>query len=108
MRSLFEPASEILITQTETEFTVLEKDGPLRVLHADDKKYKDDATGTEVKTRWDKGRLRVETKRERGGTTTETWSLTGDPRQLTVDYRLENPFLGTVTVRRVYGPAQAE
>jgi hypothetical protein len=110
MRSLFEPASEISITQTETEFTVLEKDGPLRVLHADDKKYKDDATGTEVKTRWDKDRLLVETKRERGDTVHETWrlSLAEATRRLTVDYRLENPYFGTVTVRRVYGPAEAE
>jgi hypothetical protein len=99
-------ASRLTVTNIEPEITMLDPDGEQRRLNADDKAYKDDA-GFETRTRWDAGRLVVETKGERGSTK-ETWSVGSDPRRLTVLLEVKRPYGGSVTVRRVFDPLQAD
>jgi hypothetical protein len=94
------------ITHTEAEIAVLDKDGRLRTLHPDGQNYKTEA-GSEVKTRWDKERLIVETKLDRGPNLTETLGLSSDRKQLVVTVRLEGRST-PVTVRRVYDAEAAE
>jgi hypothetical protein len=107
MRSLFEAPEEMTITHTEAEIAVLEKDGRLRTLHPDGQKYKTD-TGSEIKARWDKQQLIVETKGERRPSLTETLGLSADRKQLVVTLRFEGRSSGPVTVRRVYDAQAAE
>lgn len=106
MRSLMEAPAELTITQTEGEIAVMPKDGPLEILHPDGKKHKNDTGSSEVKTSWDKSRLVVETKRERGPKVTETFSLSPDRKQLLVQVRFEGR--ADVTVKRVYDAETAE
>jgi hypothetical protein len=96
-------ASQITVTNIDPEVTILDPDGQIRRLHADDKEYKDDA-GNEVKARWDGDQLVVETKGERGSTK-ETWTVGGDPRRLTVLLEIKTPYGGKVSVKRVFDPA---
>jgi YD repeat-containing protein len=99
-------ASRITITNLEPEVTMLDPDGEVRRLHADDKAYKDD-DGTEVKVKWDAKRLVVETKARRGSTR-ETWTVGDDPRRLTLLLEVRRPSGGTVTVKRVFDPASPD
>jgi hypothetical protein len=98
-----ETPAEMAITATPGEIAILEKDGRLRTLHPDGKKYRAEGGSNEVTTRWQSGQLVVETKPEKGPKVTETFRLgEGEPRELTVNLRLETMFAGTVEVRRVY------
>ena len=105
MRATLEAAPELTITHTAREIAILEKDGRLRALHPDGAKYKN-ASGAEVKTRWDKDRLVVQTAQERGPGFTETWGMTGDPAQIVVLLRFEPPNGEEVTLKRVYDRAR--
>jgi hypothetical protein len=80
---------------------MLEKDGAIRVLHADGDKHKTENGNGEVKTHRDKGKLIVETTNSRGGKMTETFALSNDHKTLTNDIHLEGRF-GAVDIRRVY------
>ncbi len=95
-------ASEITVTNLEPEVTMLDPEGEVRQLHADDKAYKDDR-GTEVKAKWEKSRLVVETKTQ-GGSMKETWAVGADPRRLTVLLEIKRSFGGEVKVKRVFDP----
>lgn len=95
-------APQITITNLTPEVTMLEPDGAIRRLHADEKAYKDEA-GREVKARWDEGRLVVDTKGERGHVR-ETWSVASDPRRLELLLEVERPYGSAVKIRRVYDP----
>lgn len=100
-RPLVLGAERFTITNLEPEVTILEPDGATRRLHADGKTYKD-SQGAEVKARWQKDALVVETKAGRRGSK-ETWSATSEPRRLTVVVELDRPFRSdTVTIRRVF------
>jgi hypothetical protein len=107
MQSFMDPAAEMTVTETTNEIAVQEKDGRVRVLHADGKDHKTENGDSEIKTRRDKDRLVVETKPERGPKLTETWALSADHKTLTIETRVDTPFAGTVTVRRVYDSAPA-
>ncbi len=98
---LFTP-SYITITNLLPEITMLEPDGGIRRLHADDKLYQK-ASGAEVRTRWEEGRLLVETKAERGRVR-ETWAATRQPRRLEVRLDVERPSGGAVVIKRVFDP----
>lgn len=95
-------SSQVTVTNIEPEVTMLDPEGDLRRLHADDKAYKDD-TGTEVKARWDASRLVVETKTQ-AGSIKETWTVDSDPRRLTVLLELRRSSGEGVTFRRVFDP----
>ncbi len=93
-------ADRITITNLTPEITIVAPEGELRTLHADGKSFRNSSGGT-VKTRWAGARLLVETKGEHGGMK-ETWSVTAEPRRLTVLLELQRPFGSTVTVKRVF------
>jgi hypothetical protein len=100
-RSMLFSASRITVTNLTPEVTILDPDGGIRRLNADDKSYHD-PNGAEVKTRWDESRLVVETKTERGRVK-ETWSATNEPRRLEVLLEVDRPFGGgTVKIKRVF------
>ena len=102
VRSMMLTASQIMVTNIDPEVTILDPEGQIRRFQADDKAYKDDA-GTEVKAKWEAGRLVVETKGERGSTK-ETWTVSADPRRLTVLLDIKRSYGREVTVKRVYDP----
>jgi hypothetical protein len=106
MRAVFEAATALTITHTAREIAVLDKDGRLRALHPDGKKYAS-SSGAEVKTRWDKDRLVVQTSRDHGPSVTETWRMAGEPAQLVIELRFQPPNGEAVTVKRVYDRATA-
>jgi hypothetical protein len=95
-------ASQITVTNLEPEVTMLDPEGEVRQLHADDKAYKDDS-GTEVRAKWDESRLVVETKSE-GGSMKETWAVGTGPRRLTVLLEIRRSSGGEAKVRRVFDP----
>lgn len=107
MSRFFEPAKEILITQTANEITILDKDGPIRVLHPDGHKYKTDNGDSDIKTHWDKEKLVVDTEPARGAKLSEAYVVSTDGKELTEDVQMDGRF-GKVTVRRVYDALPAE
>jgi hypothetical protein len=102
MRALLEPAAELHITPTEREIVILEKDGRLRTLHADGKKYKAEGGRAEVKTRWEGAELVVETRTATGGKATETFVVAPGERTLTITVRVEGTPMPDLTLKRVY------
>lgn len=106
MREILEAPAELAITPTESEVVILEKDGRLRTLHPDGNKYKSEGGAAEVQSRWDGAKLVVETKNEKGPRITETFEAAPDPARLTVTLKLDGSRGPTVTVKRVYDPAE--
>jgi hypothetical protein len=97
---------QVTVTNLQPEITMVDPEGEIRRLHADEKSYKD-SSGSEVKTRWDGASLVVETKAVRGKVR-ETWSVSDSPRRLTVLVKMDRPFGGEVTVKRVFDASTAE
>jgi hypothetical protein len=109
MRAMLDAPEELNITQTDTEIAILDKDGVIRTLHPDGKKYKSESGDREIKTWWDGSRLLVETKRSDGGPKiTEAYAMQGDKGPLTVTLQIETRMAGTVSVKRVYDPVTAD
>lgn len=125
MRAFVEAPSEMLITPTQNEIVILETDGRLRTLHPDGKTYKSEAGASETKTRWDGGRLVVETRAGSGLKVVETFVLLSAPaggtseteakgsneapsatprseRTLTVTVRIEGMRWPEITLTRIY------
>jgi len=101
-RAMLFTATQLTVTNLEPEVTILDPEGGMRRLHADDKSYQD-ANGADVKARWDESRLVVETKTERGKVK-ETWVVAAEPRRLEVLLEIERPFGSAVKIRRVFDP----
>jgi hypothetical protein len=99
-------ADRITITNLTPEITIVAPEGEFRTLHADNQGYRTSSGGT-VKTRWDGTRLLVETKGERGALK-EAWTVSAEPRRLTVVLGLERPNGGTVKINRVFEPPAAD
>jgi hypothetical protein len=100
--------SQVTITNLTPEITMIDPEGGIRKINADNKTYKDDS-GTEVKAHWEDKGLVVETKTARGGQVKEIWSVADEPRRLTVLVKVARPFGGDeVTVKRVFDPSQPE
>ena len=83
MRAFVEAPAEMLITPTQNEIVILETDGRLRALHPDGRTYKSEAGASETKTRWDGGRLVVETRAGSGLEVVETFVLLSAPARET-------------------------
>jgi hypothetical protein len=98
----FQP--ELTVTNLAPEITMVDPDGEIRRLHADNRPYKD-SSGSEVKTRWEAAGLVIETKTPRGQVK-ETWSIAAEPRRLTVLVRMDRPGGGAFTVKRVFDPSE--
>ena len=107
MREVFEAPAEFTITPTASEVVILEKDGRLRTLHADGRKYKAEGGAAEVEARWDGGQLVVDTKSDRGPRITETFDAAPDRTRLTVTLKVDGSRGPSVTVKRVYDPTEA-
>jgi len=105
MRAVFEAPVEMSITPTEAEIVILEKDGRLRMLHADGKKYKIEGGNAETKTRWEAGKLVVETSNPMGGRVDETFEVAPDRSKLTVTVRVEGSRMSGLTLKRIYDRA---
>lgn len=99
MRPLFEPPDEMTIDDSDPQAIVMESDVVTRTLRPDGRKH-EDADDVDVRTRWDKQRLVVETARKDHPRLTETFTVTPDPRQLEVEITIDGPF--ALSVRRVY------
>jgi hypothetical protein len=106
VRPMLFTASQITVTNLTPEVTILDPDGGIRRLHADDKGYRD-PNGAEVKARWDEDKLVVDTKTERGHVK-ETWAVTSDPRRLSVLLEIDRPFGGSVKVKRVFDAVEKD
>lgn len=106
LRPLFEAPVELAITPTESEIVILEKDGRMRTLHPDGRKYKAEGGAVEVQSGWDGGKLVVETKTEAGSRITETFEVAPDRSRLTVTLKLDGSRGPAVTVKRVYDAAE--
>lgn len=103
MRSFFEPAPSLTITQTAAEIGVDDGLG-VKIIHPDGRKAKGSAGETTAK--WSGVELIVESKTGRGATLTTAYMLVPEKRQLHVTSRLEGRGQ-PVTVRRVYDAAAA-
>jgi hypothetical protein len=99
-------ATELTITNIEPEISIVEPEGMVRYLHPDNKKY-DTSNGGEVKAAWKGDQLEVETKGERSKVG-ETWSVSPETRQLTVELRLQFGGMAPVSVKRVYDPVKTD
>lgn len=108
MRAVFEAPAEITITDTDNEIVILEKDGRMRTLHPDGKSEKNEASGDEVKTRRDGGRLIVETRTSRGSKITETFARDPEHHQIQMTLVLEPQSRPSLSIRRVYDEATPE
>jgi hypothetical protein len=104
MHALIEAPAEMSITPTEAEIVIMEKDGRLRTLHADGKKYKAEGGNTETKARWEAGKLVVETSGS-GGKVGETYEVAPDKSKLTVTLRVEGSRMSGLILKRVYDRA---
>jgi hypothetical protein len=104
--SMLFTASQITVTNLEPQVTMLDPEGEVRQLHANDKAYKDDR-GNEIKARWEAKRLVVETKTQRGSAK-ETWTVGADPRRLTVLLEVRRSSGGEITVKRVFDPVATD
>jgi hypothetical protein len=106
MRSLLEPAEEIVVSQSPSELTIEEVFGRLRRLHPDGKKYKTDNGNGDIRSYWKDGKLRVETRGARGASVTETWERVPDGSRLILMVRIEGG-PGKLELKRIYDRAEA-
>jgi hypothetical protein len=107
MRSLLEPAEEIVVSQSPSDITIEEVFGRLRRLHPDGKKYKTDNGNGDIRSYWKDGKLRVETRGARGASVAETWERVPDGSRLIVVVRVEVGPGGKLELKRIYDRAEA-
>jgi hypothetical protein len=106
MRSFFEPAERLTITQDGSEVLIDDGVNPAVRLRPDGEATKREGGASEVKARWSGGELIAETKLRNGGKLTTAYMLDAEKHQLDVTSRLEGGrFSEPVTVRRVYDAA---
>ncbi len=99
-------ATDLTVTGIEPDVVVALSEDVKRTLHPDGKKY-DAANGGEEKTQWKDARLVVETKSERGEVK-ETWSVSPQTKQLTINLEIHRASGPSVSVKRVFDPVAAE
>jgi hypothetical protein len=107
MRSLLEPAEEIVVSQSASDVTIEEVFGRLRRLHPDGKKYKTDNGNGDIRSYWKDGKLRVETRGARGASVAETWERVPDGSRLILIVRIEDGPAGKLELKRIYDRAEA-
>jgi hypothetical protein len=107
MRSLVEPAEEIVVSQSDSEVTVEEVFGRLRRLHPDGKTYKTDNGNGDIRSYWKDGKLRIETRGARGASVAEIWERVPDGSRLILMLRIEGGPAGKLELKRVYDRAEA-
>lgn len=98
---------ELTIDHREPEITVVDAEGTTLRMKTDGRETPHDGETGKLKTRarWKEKGLEVTTTRERGKTQ-ETYALVpGQPPRLVVIVKVERPWGGSFTLRRVYDPA---
>ncbi len=100
MRQELQAPDHMTIVTSDTTIIITTPDGHTTRLATDGSKIKDDSTGIERKTKWDKGNLVSEVSGLGRGKITETYSIVGDPKQLHVKLEIDGPRKTTQT--RVY------
>jgi Spy/CpxP family protein refolding chaperone len=100
MRHELEAPDHMTIVSSDTTIIITTPDGHTTRLATDGSKVKDDSTGVERKTKWDKSNLVSEVSGLGRGKITETYSVDGDPKQLRVKLDIDGPRKSTQT--RVY------
>src|SRR5262245_52585759 len=84
MQEILQAPDKMTITQSESMVIITTGDGRTTRLSTDNKKVKDDSTGIERKTRWDKNQLVSETSNAGPNKITQTFAMNPDAHQLTV------------------------
>jgi hypothetical protein len=84
MQEILEAPERMTITQSESMVIITTGEGRTTRLSTDGKKVKDDSTGIERKTRWDKAQLVSEISGVGNGKVTQTFAANPDTHQLTV------------------------
>jgi len=100
MRHELEAPDHMTIVSSDTTIIITTPDGHTTRLATGGSKVKDDSTGVERKTKWDKNNLVSEVSGLGRGKITETYSVDGDPKQLRVKLDIDGPRKSTQT--RVY------
>jgi hypothetical protein len=97
----------LTIAQRPSLILIQENDDESRVrgLHPDGARRQAPGGKSATRTRWEKGRLHVETWRGDGVDVDEVFELAPDPRQLTVTIHVTEGGVG-MTLERVFVPAE--
>lgn len=104
MQEILEAPERMTITQSESMVIITTGDGRTTRLSTDGNKVKDDSTGIERKTRWDKAQLVSEISGAGNGKITQTFAANPDTHQLTVTITFGNN--RRPPSHRVYDPQQ--
>jgi hypothetical protein len=105
--------SQLTIEQTSSSTKVTGSSGRVLALYSSAASRGDNASeagdaNAPPAAQWQDNRLVVVTQGRRGGSTTRTYELSPDTKQLYVTSKIQNPrFQQPVTIRLVYDPAQA-
>jgi hypothetical protein len=109
MRSFFEPAERLTITQDGSEILIDDGVNPAVRLRPDAEATKTEGGASEIKARWNGSELVAETKLRNGAKLTTAYMLDAEKHQLDVTSRMEGGRLREpLTVRRVYDAAGKE
>ena len=100
MRQELQAPDHMTIVSSDTTVIITTPDGHTTRLATDGSKVKDESTGIERKTKWDKGALVSEVNGLGRGKITETYAVDGEPKQLKVKLEIDGPRKTTQT--RVY------
>ena len=100
MRQELQAPDHMTVVLSGTTVIITTPDGHTTRLATGGSKVKDDSTGVERKTKWDKSNLVSEVSGLGRGKITETYSVDGEPKQLHVKLDIDGPRKTTQT--RVY------
>ena len=100
LRQELQAPDHMTIVSSATTVIITTPDGHTTRLATDGSKIKDESTGVERKTKWDRGKLVSEVSGLGRGKITETYSVDVDAKQLSVKLEIDGPRKTTET--RVY------
>ena len=103
LRDIMRAPDRMTITRTESMVIITTGDGRTTRLATDGSKVKDDSTGIDRKTRWDREQLVTEISGLQGGKITETYAVSPESHRLTVTVDAAGARGGALSPRhRVY------
>lgn len=100
LRQEIQAPDHMTIVTSDSTVIITTPDGHTTRLATDGSKVKDESTGIERRTKWDKGSLVSEVNGLGRGKITETYTVDGEPKQLKVKLDVDGPRKTTQT--RVY------
>ena len=100
LRQELQAPDHMTIVSSATTVIITTPDGHTTRLATDGSKIKDESTGIDRKTKWDRGKLVSEVSGLGRGKITETYSVDADAKQLRVKLEIDGPRKTTET--RVY------